>query len=101
MLGYEVNDGELTGVSYEENGEKKTAHCDGVFLAVGLVPDNDAFAELAKLDDRGYFVSSENCTTATPGIFVAGDCRVKTLRQVATACSDGAYAAIEACNFIR
>ena len=70
-------------------------------LAVGLVPDNDAFAELAKLDDRGYFVSSENCTTATPGIFVAGDCRVKTLRQVATACSDGAYAAIEACNFIR
>ena len=101
VLGYEVNDGELTGVSYEENGEKKTAHCDGVFLAVGLVPDNDAFAGLAKLDDRGYFVSSENCTTATPGIFVAGDCRVKTLRQVATACSDGAYAAIEACNFIR
>ena len=90
----------LSGVTYEENGETKTASCDGVFLAVGLVPENDAFKEWAELDSRGYFVPQNICTTKTPGIFVAGDCCQKTLRQVTTACADGAYAAIAACEFI-
>lgn len=101
ILGYEVTDGILTGVSYEEEGQQKTAVCDGVFLAVGLVPDNDAFAELAELDKAGYFLSDEYCLTKTPGVFVAGDCRVKTLRQVATACADGAQAAIAACTYLK
>ena len=85
---------------YEENGEKKTAACDGVFLAVGLVPENGAFAEYAQLDSRGYFVPEDIVNTKTPGLFVAGDCCQKTLRQVTTACADGAYAAIRACDFI-
>ena len=101
ILAYEVENGVLTGVAYEENGEKKTAKCDGVFLAVGLVPENGAFASLAELDDRGYFVPEGICNTKTPGLFVAGDCNQKTLRQVATACSDGAYAAIAACDYIK
>ena len=52
-------------------------------------------------DDRGYFVPQNICHTKTPGIFVAGDCCAKTLRQVATACSDGAYAAIAACDYLK
>ncbi|MBQ6272257.1 MAG: FAD-dependent oxidoreductase [Clostridiales bacterium] len=101
VLAYETSeDGTLTGVSYEENGEKKTAACDGVFLAVGLVPENGAFAEYAQLDSRGYFVPEDIVNTKTPGLFVAGDCCRKTLRQVTTACADGAYAAIRACDFI-
>ena len=101
VLAYETSeDGTLTGVSYEENGEKKTASCDGVFLAVGLVPENGAFAEYAELDSRGYFVPENIVNTKTPGLFVAGDCCQKTLRQVTTACADGAYAAIRACDFI-
>ena len=101
ILGYVTEGGKLTGVRYEEGGIEKTAMCDGVFLAVGLVPENDAFAGLADLNRWGYFDSGEDCHTKTPGLFVAGDARSKTLRQVTTACADGAQAAIEACNYIR
>ena len=100
VLGYIVRDGKLCGVRYTENGEEKTVECDGVFLAVGLIPDNKAFSGFAELDKFGYIVSDESCLTKTPGVFVAGDCRKKTLRQVATACSDGAIAAIAACNYL-
>ncbi len=104
ILAYETEDADfgqkITGVRYEEDGVEKVAACDGVFLAVGLVPENDIFKGLADLDERGYFVPENIVSTKTPGVFVAGDCCAKTLRQVATACSDGAYAAIEACNFL-
>lgn len=100
VLGYEIQDGKLCGVRYLENNEEKIVECDGVFLAVGLIPDNDRFKDLAALDSRGYFVSDENGITKTRNIFVAGDCRTKGLRQVATACSDGANAAIQACNLL-
>jgi len=100
VLSYVCEDGKLTGVRYTENGEEKLAVCDGVFLAVGLVPDNGRFAQLADLDERGYFISDEYGLTRTRNIFVAGDCRTKGLRQVATACSDGANAAIRACQLL-
>ena len=92
--------GKLTGVTYIENGKGQFVPCDGVFLAVGLIPENSSFENVAGTDARGYFSSGENCRTQTPGIFVAGDCRAKELRQVATACSDGAQAAIAACGYI-
>lgn len=101
VLGYILEEGKLKGVRYSENGEEKTVDCDGVFLAVGLVPDNGAFRDLATLDERGYFIADEYGTTKCPNVFVAGDCRTKSLRQVATACSDGANAAIKACEFLR
>lgn len=100
VLAYVVEDGKLKGVRFSENDQVKTIECDGVFLAVGLIPDNDRFKDLAALDSRGYFVSDENGITKTRNIFVAGDCRTKGLRQVATACSDGANAAIQACNLL-
>ena len=101
VLAYVVKDGKLTGVRYLEGGEEKTISCDGVFLAVGLIPDNGRFREVAELDERGYFIADEYGLTRTKNIFVAGDCRTKTLRQVATACSDGANAAIKACEYLR
>jgi len=104
ILAYETEPADfgtkITGVRYEESGQEKVAKCDGVFLAVGLVPENGNFASLADLDERGYFVPESIVGTKTPGVFVAGDCCAKTLRQVTTACSDGAYAAIEACNYL-
>lgn len=104
ILAYETEPADfgtkITGVRYEEAGQEKVAKCDGVFLAVGLVPENGNFASLADLDERGYFVPESIVGTKTPGVFVAGDCCAKTLRQVTTACSDGAYAAIEACNYL-
>ncbi len=83
-----------------ETGEESEIKVDGAFLAVGLVPENDAFGEWAALNDWGYFDSSEDCLTATPGLFVAGDCRSKRIRQVVTASSDGAIAATAACAYL-
>ena len=73
---------------------------DGMFVAIGLVPENEAFADVAALDERGYVASGEDCRTKTPGVFVAGDCRQKTVRQVTTATGDGAVAAVAACQYI-
>ena len=101
ILEYVIQDNKLVGVKYSENGEEKIVDCDGVFLAVGLVPDNKPFVNVADIDDRGYFIADETAITKTSNVFVAGDCRTKTLRQVATACSDGANAAIKACEYLR
>lgn len=102
VVGYESKDGSLSGVRVrsEETGEEKLIAADGAFLAVGLVPENGAFSQLAQLDDRGYFASGEDCVTVTEGVFVAGDCRSKTIRQVVTASADGAVAAMAACRYL-
>ena len=73
---------------------------DGAFLAVGLMPENEPFGHLAYLNDWGYFDSQEDCRTATEGLFVAGDCRSKRIRQVVTASADGAVAAMAACSYL-
>lgn len=74
--------------------------CDGLFVAIGLIPENEAFSDIADLNEYGYFDTGEKCNTKTPGIFVAGDCRKKDIRQIATACGDGAVAALAACRYI-
>ena len=91
---------EAVEIENRTTGEKQRIDCDGLFVAIGLVPENGAFAELADLDDWGYFDSGESCTTKTPGIFVAGDCRNKEIRQITTASADGAVAALAACRYI-
>ena len=101
VTGYESADGELTGLRLRrDSGEEWQLRVDGAFLAVGLEPRNGAFAHLAKTNDWGYFDSAEDCLTQTPGLFVAGDCRSKRIRQVVTAAGDGAIAAMAACNFL-
>ena len=88
------------GVTPQAGGEAETIPCDGLFVAIGLIPENEAFREIAELDPWGYFDSDESCRTRTPGVFVAGDCRGKTVRQLTTAAADGATAALAACRYI-
>lgn len=96
-----VGDTELTGIKVKSNcGQSDTLDIDGMFVAIGLIPQNEPFAEHIKLNAWGYADSSEDCKTATDGIFVAGDCRSKRIRQVATAAADGAIAALAACDFL-
>lgn len=73
---------------------------DGIFVAIGLEPENEPFHGLAALNEYGYFDSDESCRTATPGFYVAGDCRSKRTRQVTTAAADGTIAALAACRYL-
>lgn len=102
ITGLALEEGQLVGLETEDRvtGQPISETCDGLFVAVGLIPENEAFAGLARLDDFGYFASDESCTTASPGVFVAGDCRSKRVRQVTTANADGAVAALAACRYI-
>jgi len=73
---------------------------NAVFVAYGHIPVNDAFKDIAALDQTGFFDSGEDCKTETPGLFVAGDCRAKTRRQLVTATADGAVAAMTAIEYV-
>ena len=97
-----LGDTELRGITIEDakTGEKSDIALDGLFLAVGLVPQNDAFRGVVELDERGYIKAGEDTLTSAKGIFAAGDCRTKRIRQVATAAADGAVAAVAACDFV-
>ena len=96
-----IGESELKGINIRSNdGNVKELLLDGMFVAIGLVPQNDFASDIVKLDERGYVVSDENALTNADGIFVAGDCRTKRIRQVATACADGAVAALNACDYI-
>ncbi len=94
-------DAELTGITIRntETNETKTLPFDGIFVAIGQVPENEPFRDVVPLNDWGYVVSDEGCTVGN-GIFVAGDCRTKQVRQIATAISDGAVAAVAACRYL-
>ena len=102
VAGYETENGALSGLRLrnEVTGEVSAIKVDGAFLAVGLMPENEPFAQFAQLNRWGYFDSGEDCCTATPGVFVAGDCRSKQIRQVVTAAGDGAIAAMAACRYL-
>ncbi len=75
----------------EKNRQRKLL-ADGVFIAVGIVPNSQPFCNIAAQDSHGYLIAGEDCQTSTPGIFAAGDVRTKRLRQVITAVADGACA---------
>lgn len=83
-----------------DDGTEHTLAPDGVFVAIGLAPENTAFENLAELNEYGYVKADENCLTKTEGVFVAGDCRTKVVRQIATAAADGAVAALKAVEYI-
>ena len=96
-----VGDGKLSGLLIRsEDGTETTLPVTAVFVAIGQVPENEPFAALCELDERGYIASGEDCLTGTPGVFVAGDCRRKAIRQVTTATADGAVAALAACRYL-
>ena len=85
----------LTGIELENvaTGERSELACDGLFVAVGRVPDTAIFAGQVETDKAGYLTADESCRTSIPGVFAAGDVRTKALRQVITAAADGAVAA--------
>ena len=92
----------LRGVKIKntESLEKRELTADGVFIAIGLEPDCKAFADVIELDGWGYAASGEDCDTKTPGIFVAGDCRRKKVRQISTATADGVNSALGALDYL-
>ena len=91
----------LTGVVVaNRDGEERTLKVDGLFVAIGQAPDNQAVSDLVELDGKGYISAGESTLTKTPGIFTAGDCRTKAIRQLATAASDGAVAGLAAVSYI-
>lgn len=84
-----------------ETGERRGLSVDGMFVCIGQQPNNGAFESKVALDERGYVIAGEDCLPQVDGgIFVAGDCRTKSVRQVTTAVSDGAISALAACRFI-
>lgn len=83
-----------------KDGSKRNIDVDGLFVAVGRIPENQGFANIVSLDDDGYIKAGEDCKTSAEGIFVAGDGRVKEVRQLVTATSDGAIAALAAVKYI-
>ena len=97
-----LGDDDLTGVRVKKvsDGQTEQIRADGVFLAVGLIPQNEPFSKILPLNEQGYVISGENCLCGEDGIFVAGDCREKKIRQVTTAAADGAVAALAACSYL-
>ncbi len=97
-----IGEDSLKGITIKntKTEEETELTLDGVFVAIGQVPQNEIFDNVVKLDDHGYVVADESCLTETDGVFVAGDCRTKQIRQIVTAASDGATAALKACRFL-
>lgn len=87
-------------VQNKNTEEKRELKIDGLFVAIGQMPENDIFKDIVKLNKAGYIEAGEDCLTGTDGIFVAGDCRTKKVRQITTAVSDGAIAALAAIEHI-
>lgn len=84
----------------KKTGEDFELPVSGVFIAVGQIPKNEPFSDVVKLDGGGFILAAEDCVTSCPGIFAAGDCRTKEVRQLTTAAADGAVAALAACKYI-
>lgn len=95
-------DDKLTGVTLTSvDGHDEELPTDALFVAIGLIPENGVFLQLVDLDDAGYVIADETCETSTPGVFAAGDCRTKDVRQLVTAAADGAVAAVAASRLSR
>ena len=91
---------ELSALLVRQEEKEYELEVDGLFVAIGHAPDNKAFAGLIELDEAGYALAGEDCMGAVPGVFVAGDCRRKKVRQVTTAVADGSVAALAACEWL-
>ena len=94
-----LGDDKFQGIVIKGESEREMTF-DGMFVAIGLVPSAKAFENVVKLDERGYVDSDERCLTMTEGVFVAGDCRSKEIRQISTATADGAVAALAAVKYV-
>ena len=96
------NEDGLTGLQLKDakTGRERELTVDGLFVAVGQEPRNQLFSNLVMTDDNGYLLAGEDCCTSLPGVFAAGDCRVKGVRQLTTAVGDGAVAGLAASSHV-
>lgn len=101
VTGLESSGGALTGLRLRNtvSGEESLLAADALFEAVGQQPEQALSASVAEVDEAGFIPAGEDCVTSVPGVFAAGDCRAKAVRQLTTACADGAVAAITACRY--
>ena len=92
----------LSSATVRDKNTKKEKELlvSGIFIAIGQEPQSQIVQELVDIDEGGYIISGEECHTNCAGIFTAGDCRTKSVRQLATAVSDGAVAALKACEYM-
>lgn len=97
-----IGDGSVRGIRVKDTktGESREISVAGLFVAIGQMPDNKFFESLVELDEGGYIRAQEDCKTTNDGVFAAGDCRTKTIRQLTTAAADGAVAGLAACEYI-
>lgn len=97
-----IGDGNVQGVRVKDTktGESRELSVAGLFVAIGQIPDNKSFESLVELDEGGYIRAQEDCKTTNAGVFAAGDCRTKAVRQLTTAAADGAVAGLAACEYI-
>lgn len=96
-----MGEGRLEGVRIKnKNGEEKMLQVDGLFIAIGQEPETALAKDMVSVDEKGYIRAGEDCRTTVPGVFVAGDCRTKTVRQLTTAAADGAVAALMAVEYL-
>lgn len=96
-----MGEGKLESISIKnKDGEEKTLNIDGLFIAIGQEPETALAKDMVSVDEKGYIRAGEDCRTTVPGVFVAGDCRTKTVRQLTTAAADGAVAALMAVEYL-
>lgn len=106
MPGYRISafrgEDRLTGLILREqdSGREEAIDAAGLFVCVGRVPDTEAFRDLIRCDEQGFFIADEACRTSMPGVWAAGDCRQKAVRQLTTAAADGTVAAVQACRWL-
>lgn len=97
-----IGENMVSGIEIEDvhTGKRRTLDVSGVFVSFGHIPQNEALSGIVELDEKGYVKADESCETSCDGVFVAGDCRTKEVRQIVTATADGAVAALKAVNFL-
>ena len=102
VTGLMEQNGTLCGVTVRKiaSGEEYPLAVEGLFIAIGQIPQTDLFRGMVETDASGYIRAGEDCVTSLPGVFAAGDCRTKTVRQLTTAAGDGAVAALAACSYV-
>lgn len=95
-----IGEKKVQKIKITSKDDSNTKEIDGVFIAIGYEPDNEIYRGQIEMTENGYFVADESCKTSAEGVYVAGDCRIKPLRQITTAVADGAVAGSSAASFV-
>lgn len=95
-----IGEDKLESIKIKKHDNEENLAIDGLFIEIGYIPVSEICNNLVETDSNGYIISNEECKTNIEGIFVCGDIRVKSVRQLTTACNDGTIAALNACKYL-